>query len=187
MAVGGAGLYGSRFADFLSMKPHLFSHSEDPLEADDWLLTIERKLIITRYADNEKVFYASNQFEGATYAWWDNFCAMQPTSYVPSWDKFRTAFLVAHVPSSIVSIKRHEVLTLKQDNKSVMEYLYEFHYLARYTQDDVSTDARKQDQFLNRLTEVIQLALAVHDFHNFQQLVDKAIVVENKMQGVVES
>ena len=101
---------------------------------------------------------------------------MQPASHVPSWDEFRIAFREAHVPSSIVSIKRREFLALKQDNKSVMEYLYEFKHLARYAPDDVSTDARKQDQFLNGLSEVLQLALAVHDFHNFQQLVNKAIV-----------
>lgn len=187
MAAEGADLYGSRFADFLNTKPPVFSCSEDPLEADDWLRTIERKLIITQCADNEKVLYASNQLEGASSAWWDNLCAMQPVSSVPSWDEFRIAFCEAHVPSSIMSIKRREFLALKQDNKSVLEYLREFNRLARYAPNDVSTDARKQDQFLNGLTEVMQLALAVHDFSDFQQLVNKAIVVENKMQAVVES
>ena len=75
MAARGDSLYGSRFADFLSTKPPVFSRSEDPLEADNWLRTIERKLIITQCADNEKVFYASNQLEGAASAWWENFCA----------------------------------------------------------------------------------------------------------------
>lgn len=86
-----------------------------------------------------------------------------------------------------MSIKRCEFLTLKQEDKSVLEYLNEFNHLARYAPDDVSTDARKQDQFLNGLSEVLQLALAIHDFRNFQKLVDKAIVVEHKMQAVVES
>lgn len=85
-----------------------------------------------------------------------------------------------------MSIKRREFLALKQDKKFVREYLYEFNHLARYTPDDVSTDARKQDQFMNGLTEVLQLELAAHDFRDFQHLVDKAIVVENRMQVVVE-
>lgn len=86
--VRGADLCGSRFANFLSTKPPVFSCSEDPLKADDWLRTIEQKLIITQCAENKKVFYASNQLEGAACAWWGNFCAMQPADHVPSWDEF---------------------------------------------------------------------------------------------------
>lgn len=69
MAAREAGSNSSRFSDFLSTKLPVFSRSEDPLEADDWLQTIERKLIITQCADNEKVFYASNQLKGAAGAW----------------------------------------------------------------------------------------------------------------------
>ena len=84
MAAKGADLYGSRFANFLSTKPLVFSRSEDPLEADDWLRTIERKLIITQCINNEKVLFASNQLEAAACAWWDNFRAMHPVGHVPS-------------------------------------------------------------------------------------------------------
>ena len=117
MAARGDSLYGSRFADFLSTKPPVFSCSEDPLEADDWLRNIERRLIIAQCTDHEKVLYASHQLEGAACAWWENFCAMQPANHVPSWDEFQTAFRESHVLSSIVGIKRREFLTLKQDDK----------------------------------------------------------------------
>ena len=86
-----------------------------------------------------------------------------------------------------MSIKQQEFLALKQGRKTVTEYLQEFNALARYAPDDVSTDARRQSRFMNGLTEEMQLALAVHEFRNFQHLVNKAIVVEHKSMAVEES
>ena len=84
-------------------------------------------------------------------------------------------------------IKQQQFLALKQGRKTVTEYLHEFNFLARYAPDDVSTDARRQSHFMNGLTDEIQLALAVHEFRNFQHMVNKAIVVEHKSVAVEES
>ena len=135
----------------------------------------------------EKVLFASYQLEGAASAWWDNFSAMQLDGDVPSWNEFRTAFREAHIPDGVMSIKQQQFLALKQGKKTVTEYLHEFNSLARYAPDDVSTDTRCQSRFMNGLTEEMQLALAVHDFRNFQHMVNKAIVVEHKSAVVEES
>ena len=60
------------------------------------------------------------------------------------------------------------------------EYLNRFTQLSRYTPEDVSTDAKKQYLFLNGMHNEIQLQLLNCDYANFQKLVDKVIVVENK-------
>jgi hypothetical protein len=51
--------------DFMSHHPPAFSHVVDPLDADDWLKVIEKKLDITQCNDREKVLYASGRLEGA--------------------------------------------------------------------------------------------------------------------------
>src|SRR3982751_2405439 len=43
---------------FIHLYPPVFSYSTEPLEADDWLRSIERKLQAGRVADNDKVTYA---------------------------------------------------------------------------------------------------------------------------------
>ena len=86
-----------------------------------------------------------------------------------------------------MSIKQHEFLALKQGRKTVAEYLYEFNFLARYAPDDVSTDQRRRNRFLNGLSEELQMAVALHDFGNFQQLVNKTIVAESKSTALEES
>jgi hypothetical protein len=53
-----------KHSDFMSHHPPAFSHSVDPLDADDWLKVISKKLDITQCNDREKVLYASGRLRG---------------------------------------------------------------------------------------------------------------------------
>jgi hypothetical protein len=68
------------------------------------------------------------------------------------------------------------------DIASLLEYLNSFIQLSRYAPDDVSTDEKKQDMFLNGLNNDIQFQLLNTDYADFQHIVDKAILVENKIR-----
>jgi len=57
--------------DFMSNNPPTFSHAPDPLQADDWIKTIEKMLDIAQCTDRERVLYASRRLEGTAAAWWD--------------------------------------------------------------------------------------------------------------------
>jgi hypothetical protein len=41
----------------------------DPMEAKDWLKSIEKKLEIAQCTDQEKVLFAANQLFGTTAEW----------------------------------------------------------------------------------------------------------------------
>src|SRR3954464_6002901 len=45
--------------DFIHLRPPVFSHSTEPLVADDWLRSIERKLQAGHVADGDRVNYAA--------------------------------------------------------------------------------------------------------------------------------
>jgi len=49
-----------RIESFLKLKPPTFDHSDDPLEAEDWLREIEKKLDLTAYTDEECVALATH-------------------------------------------------------------------------------------------------------------------------------
>ena len=63
---------------------------------------------------------------------------------------------------------------------SVCEYCDKFTQLSWYAPEEVDSDAKKQDHFMDGLDEGLQYMLTAHTFDSFQKLVDKAIVVENK-------
>jgi hypothetical protein len=65
---------------------------------------------------------------------------------------------------------------------TVNEYLNRFTQLSRYASDDVNIDEKKQDAFLNGLNDGIQFQLLNTDYEDFQRMVDKAIIVENKIK-----
>jgi hypothetical protein len=65
---------------------------------------------------------------------------------------------------------------------TVNEYLNSFILFSRYAPDDINTDEKKQDMFLNGLNDDIQFQLLNTDYEDFQHVVDKAIVIENKIK-----
>ena len=61
-----------RRAEFLRGHPPTFSHTSDPLQADDWLRAVERQLDIAQCDDRERVLYAAGQLRGAALDWWES-------------------------------------------------------------------------------------------------------------------
>jgi hypothetical protein len=51
----------SNYKDFLDTEPPIFRETEEPLQADEWLNTIEQKFHVLKVADNMKTEYASQQ------------------------------------------------------------------------------------------------------------------------------
>jgi hypothetical protein len=69
---------------------------------------------------------------------------------------------------------------------TVSERVTHFRQLSRYTPNDVDIDEKKQESFLNRLEDGLTYALEARDFENFQTMVDKALVLENR-RGILSS
>jgi hypothetical protein len=68
---------------------------------------------------------------------------------------------------------------------SVNEYITKFSQLSRYAPNEVNSDEKKQNYFLNGLNDGLAYALEARDFENFQRMVNKAPVLENR-RGVME-
>src|ERR1043165_5010058 len=140
--------------DFILLNPPVFRCSSKPLEADDWLCSIERKLETAHVAPGDRVIFAAYFLEGAALQWWENFVAMQPVGHVVNWQEFCDDFRGYHIPDQLMERKREEFCNLTQGKMTVDEYRTEFTRLARYAQEVVSTDAKKQEMFRKELSPV---------------------------------
>ncbi|XP_073353821.1 uncharacterized protein [Aegilops tauschii subsp. strangulata] len=170
----------SKLSDFQRTKPPSFSQVVDPLEVDDWLRTIEKKLEIACTKEADKVPFATHYLEGAAAIWWDNTKAMWPADEEITWDKFKDHFRKYHIPAGIMKVKQREFLVLTQGSLSVSEYLHKFNNLARYSLYDVATEERKIDRFLGGLNHHLRYTLIMLDFLDFQTLVDIALIAERE-------
>jgi hypothetical protein len=139
--------------DFLRLKPPTFAGSNNPLDADDWLRTIKRKLEAIGCHENQRVHLAAHQLSGIALSWWDTFSVAVRDA---TWAEFEVAFREHHVPQGIVQLKEDELRELTQGGRSVSEYVHKFIELARYAPDDVSTEAKKMAHFKQLLAPLKQ-------------------------------
>jgi len=66
--------------EFMKGRPLVFTHSMDPMEADDWLHAMDKQLNIAQCNDFEKVLYASGELQGAAQTWWESYQATCPNN-----------------------------------------------------------------------------------------------------------
>nr|ABA95022.1 retrotransposon protein, putative, Ty3-gypsy subclass [Oryza sativa Japonica Group] len=170
----------NKLAEFLHVRPPVFSSTTNPVEAGDWLHAIEKKLDLLQCTDQEKVSFASHQLHGPASEWWDHFRLNRTTAEPITWLEFTAAFRKTHIPSGVVSLKKKEFRSLTQGSRSVTEYLHEFNRLARYAPEDVRNDEERQEKFLEGLNDELSYPLMTGDYSDFQKLVDKAIRQEDK-------
>ena len=67
---------GSKLKNFQNTNPPMFSRSEEPLDADDWLKTMENNLEVAGVEEADKVLFATHYLSGPARAWWSSARAM---------------------------------------------------------------------------------------------------------------
>ena len=113
----------------------------------------------------------------------ENFTATYPVDTV-TWDQFQQAFCTAHVSAGAMAMKKREFRNLRQGGRTVGQYVDDFSMQARYAPDDVATDAAKKEKFLEGLNDELSMQLMVANFNNYQELVDRALMLEGKQQQI---
>jgi hypothetical protein len=154
----------------------------EPMDADDWLKTVEKKLQVVQCHNREKVLLASHQLIGPVADWWVAYVEAHEEPDSINWNEFKMAFCSHQVSQGVIKHMMKEFQDLKQGSKMVSEYVTRFTQLSRYAPNDVDTDEKKQECFLNGLDDGLTYALEARDFKNFQTMVDKALVLKNRRE-----
>jgi len=137
----------STFKDFMDTKPPIFKEAIEPLEADEWINTLEQKFRLLRLTEELKIEYAAHQLQGPTGICWlhhrTTFLATTPIS----WTQFTTAFRGNYIPPGMIAMKVVEFIRLTQGTRTMKEYMHAFNNLSRYVPEFVNTDAKKIASF----------------------------------------
>ncbi|KAK1613012.1 hypothetical protein QYE76_036685 [Lolium multiflorum] len=112
---------GSKLKNFQNTNPPMFSKTEEPLDADDWLQTMENNLEVAGVEAAEKVLFATHYLSGPARAWWTSTRAMN-AGQMMTWEDFKLKFSKYHVPQGLIKKMRDEFRELKQGRMSVVEY-----------------------------------------------------------------
>ena len=102
----------STFKDFLETKPPIFKEAEEPLQANEWLNTIEQKFCLLRVTEMMKAEYASHQLQVPAGIWWTHYLSALPTRANVTWEQFKGAFRGHHIPPGLVRMRAVEFMKL---------------------------------------------------------------------------
>src|SRR3954469_11032682 len=104
-----------------------------------------------------------------------------------TWDEFKVKFSRTHVPPGWIKRMRDEFRELKQGRMIVVEYRDKFLSLARYAPDEIDTEAKKKERFLNDLHDEMQTVLVNIPFADIEALVDSIVQMERKINQANEN
>jgi hypothetical protein len=99
---------GSKLKNFQNTNPPVFSKTEEPLDADDWLQTMENNLEVAGVEENEKVLFATHYLAGPARAWWTSTRAMNAGQFMstPGFLSPNAYYVIHRNPRNIV-VARH--------------------------------------------------------------------------------
>jgi hypothetical protein len=114
--------------------------------------------------------FAAHQLVRPAVDWWDAYVEAHEESETINWQEFRNSFQTHQVLLGVMNLKKKELEDLKQGSMTVSEYVTRFTQLSRYAPDNVDTNEKKQDWFLNGLNDGPAYALEARNFYNFQDM-----------------
>jgi hypothetical protein len=137
----------SNFKDFMDTRSPIFKEATEPLDAEEWINTMEDKFRVLRLTEVLKTEYAAHQLQGPARMWWKHHRTTFPPNAHIRWREFTDAFRGVYIPAGLTEIKLGEFLALNQGTKTVTQYLHAFNNLCRYAPDMVDTNAKKITSF----------------------------------------
>jgi hypothetical protein len=78
----------------------------DPIDADDCLKSVEKKLQVVQCNNCEKVLLASHQLSSPAVNWWNAYVEAHEKPESINWLEFRAAFHAHHVPQGVINLKK---------------------------------------------------------------------------------
>jgi hypothetical protein len=102
-----------KLREFQQTKPPTFSHFVKPMDADDWLKTIEKKLQVVQCTNRERVLFIAHQLIRPAADWWHAYVEAHEEPESINWQEFRSRFRTHHVPLRVMKLKKKEFEDLK--------------------------------------------------------------------------
>jgi hypothetical protein len=159
----------------------------DPLEADNWLHTMESKFGLLQCTEYQKALYVTQRLRGSGGAWWASYTATLLVDHHVPWGEFCTAILGHHLSVGLLHSKLKEFLDLEQGNHTVYDYAQQFNTLAQYGSYHIDIDEKKANLFHSGLTIQLQDGLVQSPNLSYNDLASAAIDQARTLKACAEA
>ena len=163
----------SLMEQWLKLKPPHFKGAKTPIEAYDWLTTIEKFFIRFPCAEREQVNLATFLFREDADAWWQRW---EGSDEITTWDRFVEEFNEEFFPSSVLNEYIQQYTSIQQGSRSVHDYVLEFKKLLRFIPKE--DEKKKALHFINGLKASIRTKIRIAGIIVLKDAMDRAETLE---------
>ena len=159
---------------FQKMKPLVFEGEVDPLQAETWLLQIEKILDVMNCTDEQRVSFSSFMFQKKVEYWWRVVKGSVKSTREPiTWKLLVHKSTEKYIPETTRDKMASEFLELRQSQMNVSQYDQRFTQLSRYAVALVKSEAERIKRFVKGLKSEIRGRLILLQLRNYLQAVEE--------------
>jgi hypothetical protein len=171
----------------MDTRPPIFKETVEPLEADEWINTMEQKFCLMRLTEDLKMEYAAHQLQGPTEMCWSHYRTAYPENTPIAWQQFTVAFRGSYILPGLMAMKVSELMRLTQGTQSVIEYLHAFNSLFHYALGYVDMKAKKIASFKRGLSPNMMKSMGISSRTSFNDFVSDCLTRENNNNPYIVS
>ncbi|XP_028072730.1 uncharacterized protein LOC114274945 [Camellia sinensis] len=160
------------------MKPPSFKGGIEPMKAEAWVLGIEKLFEVFPCTEAQKVQLDAFTLEDEARRWW----MLTRTAHqgLP-WARFLELFYEEYFPQCMRDKKVTKFETLRQGNRTVVEYEAQFAELARFAPHMVDTDYKKVRKFEGGLRTAILDRINVLKLPTYVDVLERTVIAEGNI------
>lgn len=162
----------------MRLQPPSFGGSTDGVEAEAWLLSLERCFALRSYESNLKVHVAVHLLGGTASTWWrqeEYKCGLVPDTL--TWEIFTERFRERYLSEHFRQRRIDEFHDLQQKGLSVTQYESKFFELLPYV-DYLKDEKLLVNRFIRGLNAGIAGPVRMSAPESLQVAVEKALIAE---------
>ena len=171
------------FDRFVKQKPDSFHSAPQPIDAENWIVHLEKIFDALGCDDATKVRLPVYKFEGDAQRWWGGVKTIRGDAFVEAltWQGFTYLFYEQYFLKAEKDGYMREFNSIEQKHdESITEYLARFIMLARFAGTSAGTAAQQAEKFKWGLKSSLRMSIISSKFQNVAEVADAAKDVEKE-------
>ena len=175
---------GSSFDDFKKLGHPYFSSTSDPIEAEAWIMKIEKFLDVIDCSEKQKASYVAFMLDKEANHWWHMTKRLLEDQGPIVWSQLREAFYKKYFHDSVQQKKVGEFVRLEHGNLNMAQYEAKFTELSRFVPQLIDTEEKKTLKFQDGLKPYLKNKISILKLSVYSKVVDKALIAEKDNEEI---
>ncbi|XP_047342756.1 uncharacterized protein LOC124946233 [Impatiens glandulifera] len=173
------------YKEFMGFKLADFRGSTDPLEAEEWLQSMETIFTFMQCSNSDQVKCASFMFKDDARIWWQGAKSTLDLD-AATWEEFNAVFYGKYFTLSTRNKLARKFLEIRLGDASIANYVKKFER-GKYFAPMITGNADLElNHFLEGLNATIRRDVRISNASSLRETIEKALMAEKDSQDIVK-